>query len=55
MACYYLKGVAGRGISLNTIFAGAMPYLVLIFISMLLLYVFPGIATWLPAYLYDPR
>jgi tripartite ATP-independent transporter DctM subunit len=53
MACYYLKGVAPRHVSINTIFSGSMPYLVLIFIAMLLLYVFPSIATWFPSYLYD--
>jgi tripartite ATP-independent transporter DctM subunit len=54
MACYYLKGVSGRLVELNQIFAGSMPYILMIFISMLLLYLFPGIATWLPAYLYNP-
>jgi tripartite ATP-independent transporter DctM subunit len=55
MACYYLKGVAPRHISINAIFSGSMPYLVLIFVAMLLLYIFPGIATWFPSYLYDTR
>jgi tripartite ATP-independent transporter DctM subunit len=55
MACFYLKGVAPRHVTINTIFSGSMPYLVMIFISMLLLYVFPEIATWLPSYLYDSR
>jgi tripartite ATP-independent transporter DctM subunit len=55
MACYYLKGVAPRHVTLNTIFSGSMPYLVLIFLAMLLLYIFPGIATWFPSYLYDTR
>jgi tripartite ATP-independent transporter DctM subunit len=55
MACYYLKGVAPRHVSINTIFSGSLPYLILIFVAMLLLYVFPGIATWFPSYLYDSR
>jgi tripartite ATP-independent transporter DctM subunit len=55
MACYYLKGVAPRHMSINTIFSGSMPYLALIFIAMVLLYVFPQLATWLPSYLYDTR
>jgi tripartite ATP-independent transporter DctM subunit len=55
MACYYLKGVAPRHVSINTIFSGSMPYLLLIFVAMLLLYVFPGIATWFPSYLYGSR
>jgi TRAP-type mannitol/chloroaromatic compound transport system permease large subunit len=55
MACYYLKGVAPRHVTLNTIFSGSMPYLLLIMIAMILLYVFPELATWLPSYLYDVR
>jgi tripartite ATP-independent transporter DctM subunit len=55
MACYYLKGVAPKNMSLNTIFAGAMPYLLLIVFAMVLLYVFPELATWLPSYLYDTK
>jgi tripartite ATP-independent transporter DctM subunit len=55
MACYYLKGVAPRHVSINTIFSGSMPYLLLIFVAMVLLYVFPGLATWFPSYLYDSR
>ncbi|MGH7006096.1 MAG: TRAP transporter large permease, partial [Alphaproteobacteria bacterium] len=55
MACYYLKGVAPRHMTLNTIFAGALPYLMIIFFAMFLLYVFPELATWLPSYLYDPK
>ncbi len=55
MACYYLKGVAPRHVSINTIFSGSMPYLVLIFVAMVLLYVFPEIATWFPSYLYDTK
>jgi tripartite ATP-independent transporter DctM subunit len=55
MACFYLKGVAGRTVSINTIFAGAFPYLLIIGFSMVLLYIFPELATWLPSYLYDVR
>ncbi|HEY7609980.1 MAG TPA: TRAP transporter large permease subunit [Alphaproteobacteria bacterium] len=55
MACFYLKGVAGKQVTINTIFAGAMPFMYMIFFAMLLLYIFPGLATWLPSYLYDVR
>jgi TRAP-type mannitol/chloroaromatic compound transport system permease large subunit len=55
MACYYLKGVAPRSVSINTIFAGAMPFMYIVFISMALLYIFPELATWLPSYLYDTK
>lgn len=52
MAAYYLKGVSPRGIELNMIFNGMYPYLALIFLSMVLLYMFPAIAFWLPEQLY---
>jgi len=55
MACYYLKGVAPRHVSINTIFAGSMPFMYIVFISMALLYIFPELATWLPSYLYDTK
>ena len=55
MACYYLKGVAPRNVTINTIFAGSMPFMYIVFISMAILYIFPELATWLPSYLYDTK
>ena len=52
MAAYYLKGVAPPHIKLMDIFRGIMPYLAIIIFSMILLYNFPGIALWLPDYLF---
>jgi tripartite ATP-independent transporter DctM subunit len=52
MAAYYLKGVAPPHIKLIDIFRGIMPYLAIIIFSMVLLYNFPGIALWLPEYLF---
>ena len=52
MSCYYLKGVAPKHVTLNQIFAGAFPFLVMVFISMALVYIFPQIAMWLPDYIY---
>jgi tripartite ATP-independent transporter DctM subunit len=52
MSAYYLKGIAPPHVQLVQIFRGCMPFLVMVFISMVLLYVFPGIALWLPALLY---
>src|SRR6267154_366675 len=46
MSCYYLKGVAPPSVSLNQIFAGAFPFLLLVFVSMFLIYVFPQLAMW---------
>jgi len=52
MACYYLKGVAPKHVTLNQIFAGALPFLFMVFVSMFLVYVFPQIAMWLPDLVY---
>lgn len=52
MAAYYLKGVAPADVELMEIFKGIMPYLGIVIFSMVLLYNFPGIALWLPEYLF---
>lgn len=52
MAAYYLKGVAPPHVQLIQIFKGVLPFLSMIFLSMALLYIFPGIALWLPEAIY---
>jgi tripartite ATP-independent transporter DctM subunit len=52
MSAYYLKGVLKGQIELMDIFKGLMPYLGIVLFSMVLLYQFPGIALWLPDYLF---
>ncbi len=52
MAAYYLKGVTGPGVLLTQIFRGCMPYLFIIVFCMAMVYVFPGIITWLPDLIY---
>ena len=52
MAAYYLKGVAPPHIQLIEIFRGIMPYLLIVIGAMVLMYVFPGIALWLPDYFF---
>jgi len=52
MAAYYLKGVAPPHVRLNQIFAGALPFVFMVFITMTLVYIFPDIALWLPRKLY---
>ncbi|MEK6592608.1 MAG: TRAP transporter large permease subunit [Pseudomonadota bacterium] len=51
MSAYYLKGVAPT-LLLTQIFRGCMPFLYVVLVCMLLIYVFPGIALWLPNKLY---
>ncbi len=52
MSAYYLKGVLKGQIELMEIFKGIMPYLFIVIGSMVLMYQFPGIALWLPDYLF---
>jgi tripartite ATP-independent transporter DctM subunit len=52
MSCYYLKGIAPPHIKLTTIFAGSLPFLGMVLISMVVLYMFPQIAFWLPDIVY---
>ena len=54
MSAYYLKGVLKKQIELMEIFKGIMPYLGIVIFSMVLMYQFPGIALWLPDYLFGP-
>ncbi len=52
MAPFYLKGVAPPHVTINEIFSGVMPFLFIVLLAMVLVYTFPGIALWLPNYLY---
>ena len=52
MAAYYLKGVAPPHVQLIQIFKGCMPFLSMVFLAMIILYVFPEIALWLPKIVY---
>ncbi len=52
MSAYYLKGVAPKHVTLNQIFGGMMPYMLIVILCMGFLYAWPGMALWLPAYLY---
>jgi len=52
MAAYYLKGIAPPYIQLMDIFKGIMPYLGIVILAMVLMYLFPQIALWLPVYLF---
>ena len=55
MAAFYLKGVAPPHVKLTDIFSGALPYVFMVFATMVLVYLFPGIALWLPEMLYGTR
>jgi TRAP-type mannitol/chloroaromatic compound transport system permease large subunit len=52
MSAFYLKGVAPPHVTLNQIFAGMMPYMLVIILCMIIMYLWPGMTLWLPNYLY---
>jgi tripartite ATP-independent transporter DctM subunit len=52
MSAYYLKGIAPKHVLLTQIFSGCMPFLYIVLLSMLVVYVFPDIALWLPRAIY---
>jgi tripartite ATP-independent transporter DctM subunit len=52
MAAFYLKGVSPPHVTLNQIFIGMMPFMVIQVIAIVLLYIFPQIGLWLPTVLY---
>jgi TRAP-type mannitol/chloroaromatic compound transport system permease large subunit len=52
MAAFYLKGVSPAHVTLNQIFAGMMPFMVIQLVALVLLYMFPGIGLWLPSVVY---
>ncbi len=53
MAAFYLKGIAPPHVRLTQIFAGCLPYVAIVITCMTLIYIFPGIVTWLPDLLYN--
>ena len=52
MSAFYLKGVAPKHVTLNQIFAGMMPYMIIVIVCMIFMYLWPGMTLWLPNYLY---
>jgi TRAP-type mannitol/chloroaromatic compound transport system permease large subunit len=52
MSAYYLKGVAPPEVRLTQIFGGSLPFLGMVVIAMVVLYVFPDIVYALPRMFY---
>ena len=52
MSAYYLKGIAPPHVQLWTIFKGCFPFLGMVFVTMILVYVFPKLMFWLPNLIY---
>ena len=52
MSAFYLKGVAPKHVTLNQIFSGMMPYMIIVCICLAFMYIWPGMTLWLPEFLY---
>ncbi len=52
MSAFYLKGVAPKHVTINQIFAGMMPYMLIVILCMVFMYIWPGLVLWLPRFLY---
>jgi TRAP-type mannitol/chloroaromatic compound transport system permease large subunit len=52
MSAFYLKGVAPKHVTLNQIFAGMMPYMLIVVLCLAFMYIWPGMTLWLPSFLY---
>jgi len=52
MSAFYLKGVSPPHVTINQIFAGMMPYMLIVILCMVFMYVWPGLTLWLPTFLY---
>ena len=53
MSAFYLKGVSPSHVTLNQIFAGMMPYMLIVILCMVIMYQWPALTLWLPKYLYS--
>jgi TRAP-type mannitol/chloroaromatic compound transport system permease large subunit len=52
MSAFYLKGVSPPHVTLNQIFAGMMPYMLIVILCLAFMYLWPGMTLWLPEFLY---
>lgn len=50
-ALFYVQGAAPEGVKIGDIYRGAIPFVLLQLLGLIILLLFPKLATWLPAYL----
>ena len=53
-ALFYMKGVAPQGITIQNIYRGIIPFVILQVIAVAIVFNFPKIVTWLPQVAYGP-
>src|SRR5207249_205885 len=51
MSAFYLKAVAPKHVTPNQIFAGMMPYMLIVCLCLVFMYIWPGMTLWLPEFL----
>jgi TRAP-type mannitol/chloroaromatic compound transport system permease large subunit len=52
-ALFYLRGVAPDSVKTSDIYKGVIPFILIQMMMLMLLSIFPGIATWLPAFIFN--
>jgi tripartite ATP-independent transporter DctM subunit len=52
MSAFYLKGISPPEVRLAQIFNGCMPYMLIVIVAMIMVYIFPPIIYWLPNLVY---
>ena len=52
-ALFYLRGVAPDSVKTSDIYKGVIPFILIQMMMLILLSVFPGVATWLPSYIFN--
>jgi tripartite ATP-independent transporter DctM subunit len=52
MSAYYLKGISPPHVTLADIFRGMMPYMLIVILCMVIIYIFPQTAYYLPGLIY---
>jgi tripartite ATP-independent transporter DctM subunit len=52
MSAYYLKGISPAHVQISDIFRGMMPYMGIVILCMIVIYIFPQIVYWLPNLIY---
>jgi TRAP-type mannitol/chloroaromatic compound transport system permease large subunit len=53
LALFYIKGVAPTTVSMNQIYRGIIPFVMLQMLCVALVMIWPQIAMWLPHQLFD--
>lgn len=48
MSVFVVKGAVGDEVSVEEVFAGSMPFFIMLILTIVILLLFPGISTWLP-------